>query len=602
MKEFAKEKIIYGLAAFLSCWAIQLLSGITVRNPLTVVFFVLILSEWKRLSERDADIFSAKKSAIAVGAGVSFLAAGAALYVKGVRLISNFDSGLFKLLTLAIVFCGVFCIGLLLVMEIRYRWSKYFIGAAGAGKSKGYFLDKSKDIPISGSIHGAKLFILSAFLCLICYFPYFLYEFPGIMTADSLVQYEQIVGVRPWFNHHPVVHTFLIKIFYSIGMAITGDAVSAISFYTLFQMIFLALCCARGVCLVDRLAGQCARWCKWLALAFFALMPFNCVFAVTLWKDIPFAGIALLLICRFISMTQKKELTWKDYVSFSVLGILFCLLRSNAWYAFIVWGILVVVRFRKNLMGILVSVLAVFAVVIIVKGPVFGRLGIDSPDFTENLSVPLQQVAAVLVNDRDVADGDMKLIRDVIDTTYIHELYAPDFADNIKELVRAGHPEVIENNKSTYFALWVRLGLKYPGDYIKAWFDLTGGYIYPDVAYKVGDIDGIMGNDLGLYWKPLIGGIAVVKIKEILIKLSGFMPLYGMLWCIGAYTWALIICTVVGIGKRAEVLPIVLLLLLTGTLLLASPVVDFRYGYSLVLSAPVWLALCFGRRENAEAD
>ena len=208
-------------------------------------------------------------------------------------------------------------------------------------------------------------------------------------------------------------------------------------------------------------------------------------------------------------------------------------------------------------------------------------------------SLPVQQIARVLVQDEKIGDKDLELIDAVIDRTYIHELYAPDFADNIKELVRAGNPQVIENNKGKYLGLWFRLLLRYPGDYVKAWFDLVGGYIYPDIPYKVGDVDGIMGNDLGLYWKPLIGGNAVVKTKEILIKMSDFVPLYGMLWCIGAYSWLLIIGFVMGLYRKREILGIVLLMLLIGTLLIASPVVDFRYAYGMIFSSPLWISSIF---------
>ena len=183
---------------------------------------------------------------------------------------------------------------------------------------------------------------------------------------------------------------------------------------------------------------------------------------------------------------------------------------------------------------------------------------------------------------------DRELIEKVIDTTYIRELYAPDFADNIKELIRAGHPEVLENNKAVYLGLWIREVLRHPIISVKAWYDLVGGYIYPDFSYEVGNIDGIMNNTFGLYWKPLIAGKIIIKVKEILIKLGSFVPLYGMLWSIGTYTWLLIISLFVSIKKNKSVLCKILLMSIIFTLLIAAPVVDFRYGYLLVMTMPLW--------------
>jgi hypothetical protein len=201
----------------------------------------------------------------------------------------------------------------------------------------------------------------------------------------------------------------------------------------------------------------------------------------------------------------------------------------------------------------------------------------------------------VLVDDRDVSWGDLRLIDAVIDRTYIHELYAADFADNMKELVRAGHPEMIENNKGRYFGLWLRLMMKYPGEYLAAWYDLEGGYIYPDFQYDVGNIDGIMGNDHGLVSTPLIGGKVVIKTKEILIKLGTFLPLYGMFWCIGAYTWFMVLALALTLKNREywKYLPLAVMpLMIIATLCIAAPLVDFRYGYGIVMTMPIFAALC----------
>lgn len=585
--------LIFALAAFFSCFAITLFFQITVRNPLTVVFFMLIYAGLVKLDKRGGFALM-KKSAMIFGVGISFVIAFVTDMLLRQELTAGFDSGLFRLLTLIIMFIGVAC---LFYIGFSFIYFHFYIKGKEY-KSDTDYCEKERCSANSG-IRGVKLFIISVAVCLVCYLPYFLYEFPGIMTADSLVQYEQIVGARPWSNHHPVVHTLLIKLFYSIGLWMTHDANTAISFYTVFQMLFVSLCCSRAVLVVDELAGYRYKFAKWLALAFFAVMPFNAVFAVTLWKDVPFSCITLLLLCHLIGMTKKEgSIPVIDWFIFAILSMAFCLFRSNAWFAFLVWSVIALICFRKDFLKALLSVVCVVMVVVMIKGPVFKFFAVESPDFTESLSVPLQQVAAVLVNDRVVPAEDMELIEDVIDTTYIHELYAPNFADNIKELVRAGHPEVLENNKAVYLRLWLRLLKRYPADFVKAWFDLVGGYIYPDVPYKVGDVDGIMGNELGLYWRPLIGGKIVVKTKEILIKLSDFVPLYGMLWSIGAYSWLLLICFVAGIFRKHNVLGMVLLIFLTGTLLIASPVVDFRYAYGVILSCPVWVSGIYTKDKN----
>ncbi len=518
------------------------------------------------------------------------------------RASAEFSNIIFKMITLVVLFLGYhFLFSSILLVEFYLRNRALLI-------DKEPVADADKRIIPLDKGSEKKVFFLVLGLCLICYLPYFLYEFPGIMTADSLVQYQQIIGKTALSNHHPVAHTLLIKFFYNIGMHVTNRPEIAISFYTVFQMIFISLCHAVAVVEVMRIIGAVDRFVLFICALFYALLPFNAVFAVTIWKDVPFAGIAVLLSCQIIEMYRNKEKGIKtmDFCLFAALGVLFSLFRSNGWYVFLVFAPVFIYFFRDYLKKALLTAVISIVLVVLVKGPVFDMLKVQGPDFIESLSLPLQQVARVLVENGNVSDADLAMIDECIDRTYIKELYAPSYADNIKELFRAGNPKVIEDNKMEYLGLYLRLLVKNPGKYIRAFYDLEGGYFYPDVAYKVGDIDGIMANEEGLYSSPIIGG-SFIKVKEILIKLSDFMPIYGMFFSIGAYTWLLIICLFVSV-RRKEPIPVhVLMLLLVLTLLVAAPVVDFRYAYAIVLTMPIWVSLAikkvlFGEKGNGRTD
>lgn len=59
----------------------------------------------------------------------------------------------------------------------------------------------------------------------------------------------------------------------------------------------------------------------------------------------------------------------------------------------------------------------------------------------------------MLANDRDLTPEQNELIDQVIDRTYVKELYNPTFADNMKELVRAGNPQYLEDHKTDFLKL-----------------------------------------------------------------------------------------------------------------------------------------------------
>lgn len=608
------RKIINAAQGLFGAWALQIILGISVRNPLTVVFLVLVywasaLGNTGSQDSHNNNNCSSLGKEISLRTGlistaISLATALAMTIYSYDRVTGSFNSALFRYLSLAISFIGFACL-VNAISNIFYALLSKDRAVIFAN-SNNIFMVK-EDLP---PYKGIKAFLVMSLVCLLCWMPYFLYEFPGIMTADSLVQYEQIIGVEPYSNHHPVVHTLLIKLFYQIGYGLSGNPEIGIACYTLFQMIFMALCCGN---LIMHLGGKRKQI---RALLFYGIVPFNAVFAVTIWKDIIFAGVAMLLFCLVCDMRGKLQAEGKQamdgqiidkqttdkyagtvthnptayqWLILVLLGILFALLRSNAWIAFILWTPFLLFAFRKDIVRTLISVAAVIISVVLIKGPVFTLFQVNSPDLVESLSVPAQQLARMLVEDAVLDEEDLALIQTAIDTTYIRDLYAADFADNIKELIRAGHPEEIQNNKSKYLKLWMKEVKSNPELALKAWYDLEGGYIYPGVQTKVADMDGIMDNAYGLYWYPKIGGKAVVKYKEIALKMGDFVPLYGMLFSIGAFFWLLVISTVISIRRKEPVLCKILLLLLTLTLLIAAPVVDFRYGYAMVVTMPLWV-------------
>jgi hypothetical protein len=201
----------------------------------------------------------------------------------------------------------------------------------------------------------------------------------------------------------------------------------------------------------------------------------------------------------------------------------------------------------------------------------------------------MQQITAVICNDRELTEDQLALVENVVDLTYIKDLYNPTFADNIKELVRAGNQDYLVAHKGAFFKLWLELGVKYPGDYLEAYVQQTYGYWYPDSFYLVAETDGISANDFGLTQTPLIGGPLVIKTKEIAIKLGSMVPIYGTLWSMGVVCWVMLFgigCVIIRKEYRKLIcyLPGAALLF---TVLIATPVAtEFRYVYFLVFSMP----------------
>jgi hypothetical protein len=576
-----KKHIKDAVCAFFTTWALQRIFSVGPGNIMILILFILLVSLYSGL----------KECTDRRGVVCSYITAGifSALYTAYdlADMTGDLKSGVFR------AFIGTAAAAGLFILFQKLLGALY-----------GYIEDKSSGRLFFGDSQvfvSSQLFGIVFIACFLCMVPCFLYEYPGIMTPDSINQLKQVIGVSPFSNHHPFVHTMLIALFYKPAYAITHSMTAAVGCYTLAQMCMMALTAAYCTDTLNRLYAR--KWVMIAAAAFYAAVPYNWVYAVSVWKDVLFAAAVLIYgasLLRIFYLQEKKAYVLQFA---GCLGM--ALLRSNGWFMFLGMLPFMAVWFRSDkkqrYAGRLLTVwLLAFIVAVIVRYPLFAALKVAQPDLIESCSIPAQQIAYVFVTEKDIPEEDRRLVNRVADTEYINKLYAPGYADNIKELVRAGDEGYLTEHKGQFLALWVRLGLKYPGDYLKAYGDMTYGYWFPDRSYTAADNEGISENELGLTRHSLISAGIFLKLQEIQIKLGNMVPLYSALWCMGTIVW---ICAA-GLGgmivqKRFRdimaVLPGFIGIL---TVLIATPVAyDFRYLYFLIYSFPLYLTVFSGSPE-----
>lgn len=597
MESLSKRKAaLKAVESFFTTWALMKAGRMEPGNILTIVLFLFSLIFYLYVDQKlSLSPLKNNRNLYRVSAVIALIFSALYMAVDYPFYISTLTSPLFRFGIITFILCGF--------VLLFYHLLKWFYLLTG---------DKSRLNTLIFSDHYSQSFCrisvkchfkmlsdfylrhagLSAFLlCIVCWLPYFLYQYPGVMTPDSLNQFEQVLHVIPYSNHHPWVHTLLIKLFYSIGLKLTGSMLVALSFYTVFQMALLAY----SICyfintlrLFHIRPGIC-----FLITLFYALIPYHAVFSVTLWKDIPFAAAVLCFGCSLLRLI--RNMTFKNVSSLCVFilsGFMLCLFRSNGWYAFLLCLPFLLVYFRKAGKIMFPAILGILITSVIIKYPVMNAFHVTQPDLVESLSIPVQQIAAVICNDRSLSDDELALIEKVVDLTYIKDLYDPYYADNIKELVRAGHQNYLAGHKREFLKLWVRLGLRYPADYLTAHIRQTYGYWYPDSFYHVAEAEGVSATSLGVSHTPLIRGPLVIKAKEIAIKMGGMLPLYGTLWSMGVAAWVLIFCVGCAFVRKEGQKLILYLpsLALLFTVLIATPVAtEFRYVYFMVFSLPFYL-------------
>ncbi len=564
--------------AFISTWALQRIFSVGPGNILTVILFILIMFMYMgqgRSTDRRINICSAVIAAI-------FSILYSAYDLQSVT--KDLKSGIFRVIIIMVTLAGLYIL-FARILTMLYRY------ICDGSIHRAVFLD-------DGTVYTDRLFPVVAVICLICMIPCFLYEYPGVMTPDSINQLKQVIGAAKFSNHHPFVHTMLIALFFRPAYAVTHSMTEAVGCYTFAQMCMMSLSAAYCVNTMRRLHAR--KWVLIAATVFFAAVPYNWVYAVSVWKDVLFAASVLLYAASLLRIFYLSEKTAYAAQLAACLGMM--LLRSNGWFMFIglmpfmaAWCIRN--RRSKAVLRLAAVWLGAFIIAVLVKYPLFSALGVEQPDLIESCSIPAQQIAYVLTEESDIPEKDMQLIRKTVDTEYIGKLYAPGFADNIKELVRAGDEDYLAEHKGEFLKLWIRLGMRYPGDYLKAYKDMTYGYWFPDRTYDVADNEGISGNELGLTGQPMIPAQKFLKLQEIQIKLGNMLPLYSVLWSMGTLVW---ICAAGLGGLLVQRRFRDILLILPGftglfTVLIATPVAyDFRYLYFLVYSIPLYIVIFSG--------
>lgn len=603
--------------SFLTTWALMKAARMEPGNILTLVFFLLVFFFYRHVSNRldgrqlfwlrgeliengalDISILHADRVTDHVALVTSVVFTLLYMLVDYPYYIELLTSRLYRFIILTVVFIGfVTLFYYLLKFLFSYTCNKmnlYKILLTDWQNTPyrytGRFPRLSVCITALVNFYRNHTALCSFAICLLCWLPYYLYQYPGIMTPDSINQFAQVLGQAPYSNHHPWTHTMLFGLLYHMGYALTGNMVVAVSCYTLFQMCLLA--------------GSIAYFLNTLRLrrirpfvllfitAFYALIPYHAVFSVTIWKDIPFAAAVLFFGCTILRLTYMEKVRLQEMAVFILSGIMICLFRSNGWYAFLFALPFLLYVYRRRAKIIYPALLSILCAALIVKYPVMNACNVEQPDFIESVCIPMQQITAVICNDRELTEEQLALIENVVDLTYIKDLYNPTFADNIKELVRAGNQDYLAAHKKDFLKLWIELGLRYPGDYLTAYVKQTYGYWYPDSFYLVAEAEGVSATKYGVSHTPLIGGPLVIKGKEIAIKMGGMVPIYGTLWSMGVACWIMLFSIGTVIIRREYhkltcYLPSMALLF---TVLIATPVAtEFRYVYFMVFSLPFYL-------------
>lgn len=443
-------------------------------------------------------------------------------------------------------------------------------------------------------------FICCWLILLLAWSPYLIFFYPGSLDVDAFTQVLQFYKEWSLQNNHPIFSTFIIGICVKFGQNILSDNFG-IFIYTLLQSIVFSASLAFAISQL-RYFNTSVGFRK-LCLMFFALCPVFPGYAQYVVKDTLYISVLLFFSVLFVRLIQKPDL-WFDYkykLSLGILAILLCLLRHNGIHIVIISGLLflciriskkIKIQFGAGLIFLCIFFYCYNSFVI----PLFGVTNTTSTAGAI-LPIPFQQTARyVKYHSDEITYEEREILNEIFDYNLLAESYDPEKSDAISRIYK--YPEA--EKMQTYFQLWFKQLLNHPGTYIQAAIHKFYGYFYPDI-----DVYNYRGFGFRVDITPYVVDYTdfmnlymIDKWQPIRNFICNFMycfqkiPVFGLLYSIGIYTWILMLMLAYLIRIRhfqsiIAYMPAILTLLIC----IVSPVNRYlRYYMPVITMIPILVA------------
>lgn len=426
-------------------------------------------------------------------------------------------------------------------------------------------------------------------------------KYPGIIYPDTLNQIIQSFGDRLFNNKNPLLHTLLIKTFYDISLSFTNNINVATFIVSLVQLIFCSFIYTYICKYIYKRTNNIYFYVA--TLLFYGFISYNIFYNISISKDAMYAVFTALFVCMIDKLCNEPSN--RSIILFVITGILYSLLRNNGFYSLIVVSFVIAVLCIKfNFTKLTITILSTLILTSVIRGPIYNATLTNlNKDYEGDFYVPsetafhgsfitvipFQQIANVVVHDRELNEKEEWLIEEYIPFERIKEVYNPILIDPLySEIEKYCKPTRLNIAKIEYFKLWVELFLKYPLDYLEAYVNMNKYYFYPNKYIENMYYTSIYPNEYGI--KYVDNNETLVNKIETSYSNQKKIPLVSSLFSPGTVVFILLIGLYYCLLKKNKTTFVSMFHLLVNFLILMAfvPLNDeFRYIYPVVACLPL---------------
>lgn len=564
-------------------------------------FFLYCIGILKQAESIKKEIICAGIPALLFGI---FMAIGYSYKSKGNwSLVFGNAAQLLKAGTYSLGYAILFFFGIVMLFHLFDKWNIYEAGKEINTKHKyirQYFACLEK-----------KPFVTSFLTMLVCYIPYMIMSFPGILMGDAYSQIAQGYNLETYQiyfelisdnvklnNSHPVLHTVLIHICLRIGELFNNFNLG-LGLYSLIQIVFVLAVIAWLFSFLKELG--ISMKIRVIFMLYYVLHPRVSAYMYLMTKDVIFTAFLMAfftIIFRILRGEENKKMY--AYLAGSILGTM--LFRNDGIIIVLPTVLGMILGYKKLRKQFCFAAAGILVFSFLWNSVLLPGLQITGSGRRDTLSFPFQQTARYIRDAGDeVTEEEKQAIDKILRYDTLADKYNPTLSDPVKATFR--EKTATTEDMLNYFKVWFQMFLKHPDIYAQATlhhkYDMlyfnsgkANNYSYSLSTKRMADVNNVPDDKLPVqlsypeslkwardWYETLREGLFSLPVINILMVPAAYINLF-VLWIF------------YGIRKKCNTffvlgLPVFIQLIL----IFFGPcnATYFRYVYPIVMLLPIML-------------